>query len=299
MISNFEGNPERPVGERRIKRSPLRDVASMIRSFHYVSHAVLFDQVPGIVLSRDAFPQLERWASVVVHVGQRAVPAKVICSARARRTFLPRSQEERAVLLEAYTLEKALIEIEFELDASAGLGTDSGARHPGTATMKFPRSSGILLHPTSLPGPYGIGDFGAEAYRFADFLHAAGMRIWQVLPLNPTGYGDSPYQSFSAFAGNPLLLSLEELAKQGLLTRDDLQRCSIVQKRAMSISEHVIPRKFAALRTAASNFYNKSAASNLEFQEFQSTNSAWLDDYALFMAAKDAHDLVIWTKWDP
>src|SRR4051794_19277232 len=89
--------------------------------------------------------------------------------------------------------------------------------------MKFPRSSGILLHPTSLAGRFGIGDLGAEAYRFADFLHGAGMKIWQMLPLNPTGYGDSPYQSFSAFAGNPLLISPEMLAQEGLLDREDLE----------------------------------------------------------------------------
>jgi maltose alpha-D-glucosyltransferase/alpha-amylase len=114
LISNFEGNPERPIGERRIKRSPLRDVASMIRSFHYVSHAVLFDQVPGIVLSRDAFPQLERW-SASWYMWVSAIFLKGYLQRAGSADFLPRSQEERAVLLEAYSLEKALIEIEFEL----------------------------------------------------------------------------------------------------------------------------------------------------------------------------------------
>src|SRR5271167_391542 len=88
--------------------------------------------------------------------------------------------------------------------------------------MSFPRSSGILLHPTSLPGPYGIGELGPEAHRFADFLRASRQRIWQVLPLGPTGYGDSPYQCFSAFAGNPLLISLETLADRGYLNVRDL-----------------------------------------------------------------------------
>src|SRR3984885_6632988 len=85
----------------------------------------------------------------------------------------------------------------------------------------FPRSSGILLHPTSLDSPYGIGDLGPAAYRFIDFLHSAGQSLWQVLPLGPTGYGDSPYQSFSAFAGNQLLISLETLVKDGLLDKSD------------------------------------------------------------------------------
>ena len=88
--------------------------------------------------------------------------------------------------------------------------------------MSFPRSSGILLHPTSLPGPNGIGELGPEAYRFADFLRDSGQRIWQVLPLGPTGYGDSPYQCFSAFAGNPLLISLDVLVERGYLNLHDI-----------------------------------------------------------------------------
>ncbi len=163
--------------------------------------------------------------------------------------------------------------------------------------MKFPRSAGILLHPTSLPGPYGIGDFGASAYAFADFLHAAGMQIWQVLPLNPTGYGDSPYQSFSAFAGNPLHISLVDLHKQGLLNDHDLRQARFDNDGDIDFGS-VIPRKFAALNKAAVAFYGRSGEMNLEFQQFVAANSAWLEDYALFMAAKDAHDLVIWTKWD-
>jgi maltose alpha-D-glucosyltransferase/alpha-amylase len=115
LITNFEGNTERSIGERRIKRSPLRDIASMIRSFHYVSHAVLYDQVPGIVLSRDAFPQLERWAEWW-YIWVSAIFLKGYLDAAGNSSFLPRSQEERAVLLESYTLEKALMEIEYELN---------------------------------------------------------------------------------------------------------------------------------------------------------------------------------------
>ena len=163
--------------------------------------------------------------------------------------------------------------------------------------MKFPRTAGILLHPTSLPGRFGIGDLGAEAYRFADFLHASGMKIWQVLPLNPTGYGDSPYQSFSAFAGNPLLISLEHLQEQGLLSDDDLRRAESEKQGDIDFGT-VIPRKFAALQKAATSFYGRSGELNLEFQQFVAANSAWLEDYSLFMAAKDAHDLVVWTEWD-
>src|SRR4029078_11372174 len=90
--------------------------------------------------------------------------------------------------------------------------------------MKTPRRSGVLLHPTSMPGRFGIGDLGKEAYHFIDFLVETGQSLWQVLPLGPTGYGDSPYQSFSAFAGNPLLISLDSLVDQGLLAPGDLER---------------------------------------------------------------------------
>jgi 4-alpha-glucanotransferase len=89
--------------------------------------------------------------------------------------------------------------------------------------MAFPRSSGILLHPTSLPSRFGIGELGSEAYRFIDFLVESSQQLWQVLPLGPTGYGNSPYASFSAMAGNPLLVSLEQLQEQGLLTKRTLQ----------------------------------------------------------------------------
>src|ERR1700741_2343756 len=93
--------------------------------------------------------------------------------------------------------------------------------------MSFPRASGVLLHPTSLHGPYGGGDFGPEASRFVDLLHSAGQKLWQVLPLNPTGYADSPFQCFSASAGNPLLISLERLIDQGILNRNDVRNLPI------------------------------------------------------------------------
>ena len=97
--------------------------------------------------------------------------------------------------------------------------------------MTFPRSSGVLLHPTSLAGRFGIGDLGPSAFEFIDLLSAGGQRVWQVLPLGPTGYGDSPYQSFSAFAGNPLLISLEDLQKQGLLDDSDLHDGAAIRRR--------------------------------------------------------------------
>ena len=165
--------------------------------------------------------------------------------------------------------------------------------------MNFPRSSGILLHPTSLPGPHGVGDFGPEAYRFVDFLHAAGQKLWQVLPLNPTGYADSPFQCFSASAGNPMLISLERLADQGLLSQDDLRRVPNFPVESVDY-DTVIHFKMPLLKKAAKTFLADSSADNRsKFEAFCRTNSAWLDDFALFMAVKEAHDLVAWNKWPP
>src|SRR5271166_4769378 len=120
--------------------------------------------------------------------------------------------------------------------------------------MSFPRSSGILLHPTSLPGAHGIGELGGEAHRFADFLKDAGQRIWQVLPLGPTGYGDSPYQCFSAFAGNPLLVSLEKLVEEGDLTSDDLAVNLPHFPERQADFGWVIQYKLPLLKRAAKNF---------------------------------------------
>ena len=165
--------------------------------------------------------------------------------------------------------------------------------------MKFPRCSGILLHVTSLPGPYGIGDLGQSAREFADFLSAGGQKIWQVLPLNPTGYGDSPYQGFSAFAGNPLLIDLDALVQQGFLTAADLPRPRAARGEQVDYG-WVIQFKLAALRCAATNFLSAaSPADRDQFDSFCRQNSAWLDDYALFMACKEAHKGAVWTDWDP
>ena len=120
--------------------------------------------------------------------------------------------------------------------------------------MIFPRSAGILLHPTSLPGSYGIGELGTEALRFCSYLHESGIKIWQVLPLNPTGYGDSPYQSLSAFAGNPLLISLEALVAQGWLNQETLRSLPDFPEGRVDFSI-VIPWKFSLLRKAASSFF--------------------------------------------
>jgi 4-alpha-glucanotransferase len=156
--------------------------------------------------------------------------------------------------------------------------------------MRFPRSSGILLHPTSLPGRYGIGDLGAEARRFVDFLAAAGQTLWQVLPLGPTGYGDSPYQCFSAPAGNPLLISLESLVEKNWLDASALEGAPAFPDDRVDF-EQLVPWKTAVLQSVAvrDSGYNK----------FCEANQHWLDDYALFMALKGQHHGVAWNQWEP
>ena len=153
--------------------------------------------------------------------------------------------------------------------------------------MKFPRSSGLLLHPTSLPGQYGIGELGRTAYEWVDFLVQAGQRIWQVLPLGPTGYGDSPYQSFSAFAGNPLLISIEKLLESGYLTAAD------VAGRPSFPEDHVdfgwvLHWKLPVLARAAERFL-ASGRDRQAFAAFDARHAAWLDPFARFMAAKQPY----------
>jgi 4-alpha-glucanotransferase len=163
--------------------------------------------------------------------------------------------------------------------------------------VRFVRASGILLHPTSVPGQFGIGDLGEQAFAFVDFLEDAGQSIWQVLPLGPTGYGDSPYQSFSAFAGNPLLISLDNLRCDGLLSRADLERnpAQVVSGDRIDYGA-VIAHKNSLLEIAYQNF--KSSAMNSEFEEFTRASAEWLDGYALFRALKEEHRGAPWLKWD-
>ncbi len=163
--------------------------------------------------------------------------------------------------------------------------------------MPHRRASGILLHPTSLPGRFGIGDLGPAAFEFVDLIASAGQRLWQVLPLGPTGYGDSPYQCLSAFAGNSLLISLEQLIADGLLTEDEARTQEIPfgpvdfptvigQRRALW------PRVFDRFEaTADQEIRNR-------FERFCLTQASWLNDFALFAAVKDAQGQTAWTTWD-
>src|SRR5690349_3547419 len=165
-------------------------------------------------------------------------------------------------------------------------------------TVNFERASGILLHPTSFPGPYGIGDLGAEAYRFVDFLQQTGQKLWQILPLSPTGYGDSPYAAFSAFAGNPFLISPDLLRDQGLLQPEDLQNLPDFPVDRVDYGP-VIEWKMALLRRSYELYKNSDQPEvRAELALFESENAGWLGDYALFMAGKAAHGGSTWSDWD-
>lgn len=158
------------------------------------------------------------------------------------------------------------------------------------------RSAGLLLHPTSLPGPYGIGDLGPTAYAWVDALVAARQTWWQILPLGPTGYGDSPYQAFSAFAGNRYLISPELLVRDGLIKQADL--ASVYFPAGQVDFGGVIPFKLALLARAWENFLAGAAASlRPPFEAFVVQEARWLNDFGLFMALKDAHGGANWQDW--
>jgi 4-alpha-glucanotransferase len=163
--------------------------------------------------------------------------------------------------------------------------------------VQLKRAAGVLLHPTSLPSPDGIGDLGPSAYRWIDFLAGADCAVWQVLPLGPTGYGDSPYQCFSAFAGNPFLISPEVLLQDGLLTEADVTDRPDFPADRVDYGP-VIAWKLTLLDRAFANF--KANASNPlrdEFTAFRSREAAWLNDFAAFMALKEANGGVAWNNW--
>jgi 4-alpha-glucanotransferase len=161
------------------------------------------------------------------------------------------------------------------------------------------RSSGVLLHPTSLPGPHGIGDIGLESYAFADFLAACGQTWWQMLPIGPTGHGHSPYFSSSAFAGNPLLLSLDKLCQDGLLEPIDLKA---VRGQVKDRVHYASAERFKESRLAkAFDAFERreDPAGKAAFAAFCEEQKAWLDDYSLFCAAKETHQGAPWVDWEP
>ena len=154
------------------------------------------------------------------------------------------------------------------------------------------RTSGILLPVASLPSRYGIGCFSKEAYEFVDRLEEAGQSYWQILPLGPTGYGDSPYQSFSTFAGNPYFIDLETLVKEGLLTEEECDACDFGDNAEYIDYEKIYLSRFKVLRKAFERF-----AADDVYDAFVSENGYWLEDYALYMAIKDALGGISWSEW--
>ena len=164
--------------------------------------------------------------------------------------------------------------------------------------MRFPRSSGILLHPMSLPGPHGCGDFGTVSRHFIEWMVVAGQSIWQVLPLEPTGYGNSPYMALSAFAGNPLLIGLEGLLEKGWLNQSDLSPIPAFSVRKIDFAA-VIPFRMRVLRRAAVNFFaQRQGKDAADFGSFCDEQKLWLDDFAVFKSLDEHFGNLEWPDWD-
>lgn len=161
------------------------------------------------------------------------------------------------------------------------------------------RRAGVIMHIASLPGKFGIGTFGREAYNFADFLSESGLTLWQILPLGQTGYGDSPYQSFSAFAGNPYFIDFDLLAKDGLLKEAEYINENYGDNEEDIDYGLLFKVKYKVLKKAFKNFkLCKSLRRKDEYRKFISQNKSWLEDYALYMAIKNHFKLVSWLQWD-
>lgn len=165
--------------------------------------------------------------------------------------------------------------------------------------MRFPRSCGTLVHPTSFPSKYGMGDLGHESKQFIEFLKQTGQTIWQVLPLGPTGYGNSPYASYSAFAGNHYLISLDILVEKGLLPADKVRENEVPVTTAIDYDE-TYARKERLYTKASDSFYsNMSDEDEKNLNEFKKANEVWLEDYCLFIACSKANNREPWNKWEP
>src|SRR5919199_4279182 len=161
------------------------------------------------------------------------------------------------------------------------------------------RASGVLLHPTSLPGSGGIGDLGDAAYRFVDWLAEAKQRRWQIMPLGPTSYGDSPYAGLSALAGNPLLISLDPLVEEGILERTALENTPTFPAERVDFGP-VIEWKMSMLQQAFGRFSAQaSTEERAAFVAFSNDQANWLDNYALFAAVKKGHGGGAWDRWGP
>jgi len=163
-------------------------------------------------------------------------------------------------------------------------------------------SSGILLHPTSLPGKYGIGTLGKEAFAFVDFLKKSNQKLWQIFPLGPTGYGDSPYQSFSTFAGNPYLIDFDLLIEENLLSQSDLEGISFGENPESVDYGAIYNQKYPLLRKAYENYKNTKENKEREelkylFEEFKAHNQSWLNDFTMYISLKNHFNGLPWNEW--
>ena len=166
-------------------------------------------------------------------------------------------------------------------------------------TVNNKRAAGILMPISSLPSPYGIGTMGKEARNFADFLKKSGQKIWQILPVGPTSYGDSPYQSFSTYAGNPYFIDLEALWEEGLLKKSLIEYFNWGEHENYVDYERVYKCRFIVLEDACARFFgNKKNPEKDDYEKFCEKNKDWLEDYALFMSVKAEFENKAWTEWD-
>src|SRR5689334_1839143 len=217
------------------------------------------------------------------------------CSSRCSSSASWRSRIDRGSWRASYPRGPAGDGNRAGMAAGRGVRRGLGSRRP--YIMKWPRRGGILVHPTSLPSPYGIGDFGPGAIALLDFLHGGRQRLWQVLPLAPTGYGASPYAAVSAFAGNPLLISPQRLVEDGLLDAADLIDHPAFPAERVDYAL-VTPWKMSLLRRAHAAFLTAAGDALREaYTHFAAAQHDWLDDFALFAALKEEHGGVAWTDW--
>ena len=162
------------------------------------------------------------------------------------------------------------------------------------------RGAGILMHIASLPGEFGIGTLGKEAYKFADFLNKSGIKNWQILPIGHTSYGDSPYQCFSAFAGNPYFIDFDMLRDQGILKEEDYKYENYGKNPEKIDYALIFDVKYKVLKKAYKNFIEATYLDDLKkkFEVFKDENKFWLEDYSLYMAVKNSLGLISWHEWD-
>lgn len=163
--------------------------------------------------------------------------------------------------------------------------------------MRFPRAGGILLHPSSLPGNYGIGELGKSAFQFLDFLHETGLSLWQILPLGPTGYGNSPYQTLSAFAGNTMLIDLDSLVAENLLSRDSLVKLPPADPKRIDYGSVIAFRNELFAQIHRRFVDGKNQSMRAPYEHFLHENQFWLNDYAIFRAIKERYGNGPWTDW--